>query len=101
MILAGDYDWSKIFEARVQGERHHCYETILGFVQKAPDDIRWEIDKNEFDELMATTKESAPGSDEISQSLYRCAGGLGSTLFFKVYQHILAGGPVPFTVCCQ
>ena len=36
--------------------RHHCHETILGYVQKAPDGIRWEIDKNEFGELMATKK---------------------------------------------
>ena len=28
--------WIKIFEARVEGERHHCHETILGYVQKAP-----------------------------------------------------------------
>ena len=46
-------------------------------VQKAPDDIRWEIDRNEFDELMAATKESAQGPDGIPYGLYRCAGGLG------------------------
>ena len=86
--------WSKIFEARVEGERHHCHETILGYVQKAPDDIQWVIDQNEFDELMATNKESAPGPDGIPYSLHRCAGGLGSTFLFKVYQHILAGGLV-------
>ena len=78
--------WSKIFEARVPGEQHHCYETILEYVQKTPDDIRWETDKNEFDELLAT-KESAPGPDGIPYSLYRCAGGLGSTLLVKVHQH--------------
>ena len=32
--------WCKIFEARVEGERHHVHETILRYVQKAPDDIR-------------------------------------------------------------
>ena len=45
-----------IFQARMEGERHNCHETILRYVQKAPDDIRWEIDRNEFDELMATKK---------------------------------------------
>ena len=49
-------DWCKIFEARVEGERHHCHETILGNVQKAPDDFWWENDKNDLDELMATKK---------------------------------------------
>ena len=29
----------KIFEARVEGERHHYHETILRYVQEAPDDI--------------------------------------------------------------
>ena len=48
--------WSKIFEARIEGERHHCHEIMLGYVQKAPDDIRWEIVRNEFDELMVTKK---------------------------------------------
>ena len=42
--------WSTIFQARSEGERHHHKETILRYVQKDPDDIRWEIDKNEFDE---------------------------------------------------
>ena len=41
---------SEIFEARAEGERHHCHETILGYVQKALDDIQWEIDRH--DEMM-------------------------------------------------
>ena len=45
-----------IFEARIEGERHHCHEAILRYVLKAPDDTRWEIDRNEFDELLATKK---------------------------------------------
>ena len=40
-------------------------------------------------------KESAPGPDGIPHSLHRCAGGLGSTFLFNVYQHVLAGGLVP------
>ena len=67
-----------IFQARAKGPRHHQYENVLRYVQKAPDDICWVTDKNEFDELMATKKESAPGSDGIPNSFYRCAGGLGS-----------------------
>ena len=55
-------DWGEMFEARVEGERHPAQETILGYVQNAPDDIGWEIDRNEFDELVATQSESAPWS---------------------------------------
>ena len=93
--------WGTIFEARIEGDRHYCHETILRYVQKAPDDMRWEIDRNEFDELMATKKESAPGPDEIQKCLYRCAGGLGFMFLFKVGQRVLAGGLVPLTVFYQ
>ena len=74
------------FEARIEGERHHCHETILRYVQKAPDDIRWEIDRNEFDELLATKKESAPGPDGIPFRVYRCAGGLGSQFLCNAFK---------------
>ena len=30
--------WGKIFEAHIVGEQHHCHETILQYVQTAPDD---------------------------------------------------------------
>ena len=73
--------WGKIFEARAEGERHHCHETILQYVQKAPDDTQ-----RETDEMMATKKESAPGPDGIPYSIYRCAGGLGSQFLFNAYK---------------
>ena len=40
--------WGRIFEARSEDERHHAYETILGFVHTAPKDIQWTIDKQEL-----------------------------------------------------
>ena len=55
--------WCSIFQARVEGERHQNLETILSYVQRAPDSICWEIDGNEFDERLAIKKESAPGPD--------------------------------------
>ena len=87
--------WSTIFQARNEGVRHHHCETVLRYVQKALDDIRWEIDRNESDELMAVRKESAPGPDEISYGFHRCAGGLSSQLLFNAYKHVLEGGPIP------
>ena len=57
--------WCKVFESRSEGERHHSHETLLEYVQKAPEDIQWVIDKREFDEIIATKKESAPGPDGI------------------------------------
>ena len=67
-----------MFQARVEGPRHHQHEDILRYVLKAPDDIRWTIDKTEFDDLFALKKDSAPGPDGIPHGAYRCAGGLGS-----------------------
>ena len=87
--------WCTIFRARIEGERHHLHEAILRYVQKAPDDIRWKIDRNEFDELVASKKESAPGPVGLPKNLYRCAGGLGSQFLHKAYKHVAEGGPVP------
>ena len=53
------------------------------------------MDRNEFDELMATKKESAPGLDGIPYSLCRCAGGLGSQFLFNACKHVLEGGTIP------
>ena len=50
MYLLGQH----FFEARTEDERHHAHETILEYVQKAPEDIQCEIDKREFDEMIAT-----------------------------------------------
>ena len=40
----------------MEGPRHHHHEDILRYVQQAPDDIRWTIDKTEFDDLLAKKK---------------------------------------------
>ena len=46
--------WGSIFQARVEGPRHHQYTDILRYVQKASDDIGWTIDRTELDELELT-----------------------------------------------
>ena len=62
--------WGSIFQVRVEGPRHHQHEHILRYVQRAPDDIRWTIDRAEFDELMALKKDSAPGPDGIPHGVH-------------------------------
>ena len=71
-------NWSTIFQVRNGSKDHHCYETVLRSVQKEPDYTRWEIDRNEFDGLMATKKLTHPSPDGIPCSLYKCAGSLRS-----------------------
>ena len=87
--------WGTSFQARVEGPRHHQHEDILRFVPKAPDDIRWTIDRTEFDELVAMKKDSALGPDGIPYGAYRCAEGLGSQFLFNAYKFLLEGGTVP------
>ena len=87
--------WCTIFQARIEGERHHCLETILSYVQTAPDSICWKLDRNEFDELSAIKKVTAPGPGGIPFGLYRCARGLGSRFLYNVYEHVLEGGVIP------
>ena len=62
--------WGTIFQARDEGQRHHQHD-ILRFLQHAPDDIRWTIDKTEFNDLLALKKDSAPGPDGIPHGVYR------------------------------
>ena len=90
--------WGTIFQARVEGPRHHQHD-ILRFVQKAPDDICGTIDTIEFDDLVALKKDSAPGPDGIPYGVYRCAGGLGSKFLVHVYQAVLEGSTIPD--CCR
>ena len=87
--------WGTIFQARVEGPRHHQFEDILRFVQKAPDDIRWTVDKTDFDELIARKKGSAPGPDGIPCGAYKCAQNVGSQFLFNAYRVLLEGGTVP------
>ena len=86
--------WGTIFQARDEGPRHHQHEVILRFVQHAPDDIRWTIDKTEFDDLLALKKDWAPSPDGTRYGVYRCAGGLGSK-FLYAYQAVLEGSSIP------
>ena len=79
-----------IFQARLEGPRHHQNENILRCVQKA-----LTTSVNEFDELIALKKESPPGPDQIPCGACRCAGCLGSQLPPNAYQCLLEGGYVP------
>ena len=81
-------------KSRTEGERHHAYETILEVVQDAPEDFQWTIDKEEFDEMIATKKESARGPDGIPFGIYRCTGGLVSRCLCNAQRIVVEGGCV-------
>ena len=50
--------FGRIFESRINDERHLAYETFLDFVHKAPEDIEWTIDEQEFYEMLATKRKN-------------------------------------------
>ena len=87
--------WGTIFQTRQDSPRHFQHEDILRFVQQAPDDINWALDRAEFDDLLASKKDSAPGPDGIPYGVYRCAGGLGSKFLFHSYQAVLEKMDIP------
>ena len=81
--------WGTSFQARQEGPRHYQHEEILRFVQQAPDGIKWTLDQAEFDDILASTKDSVPGPDGIPFGVFRYAGGLGSKFLFNAYQAVL------------
>ena len=68
---------------------------FLRCVQQAPDDIPWTLVQAEFDDLLASKEDSAPGPDGILYGVYRCAGGLGSKFLFHAYLAVLEGRNIP------
>ena len=88
-------NWGTILQARQEGPRHFQHEEILRSVQQAPDDISWTVDRAEFDDLLASKKDSTPGPDGIHYGVCRCAGGLGSKFLFDAYQAVLEGKNIP------
>ena len=88
-----DY-WGTIFRHVLKVRDITNMEILLRYVQKALDDIRWVIDQNEFDELMAKM-ECAPCLDGIPDNFYWCAGGVGSRILFCAFEHLLVGRVLP------
>ena len=70
----------------------------MRYVQKAPDDIRWRIDRNEFDELTATKSDSAPGPDGIPFTSYRVCGGIGFAVSLQRVQTYSGGRFYPCVI---
>ena len=91
--------WGKIFEARVEGEWHRCHETILGYVQKAPDDNtvgNWQKMNSMNSWPLRRNPLQAPMG--FHTAFTGVQEGWDPRFLFKFYQHILAGGLVPYSL---
>ena len=70
-------------------------EDMLRNVQSAAEGIVWDVSREEFEELLATKRESAPGPDRHPYSTRRNTGGTGKRFLFEAYQYLFRGGHPP------
>ena len=68
---------------------------MLAFVQLAPLDLNWNIGSIEFEALLTSKRESAPGPDGLPCSVCRSAGGIGAKFLFAAYLAILQRSALP------
>ena len=61
-------------------------QVILSFVQTLLRDKNCFIHFDEFEKLLASKRESAPGPDGLPNSVYRCAGCIGAKFVFAACQ---------------
>ena len=57
--------WGGIFSARNVDIPNGCAEAMLALVHHAPPDLRWNICLDEFEEILASKRESAPRPDGV------------------------------------
>ena len=63
-------------------------------VEGSPDDIRWMVTKEEFDDILAK-KRICSWPRRHPYSVYRCAGGIGTQFLFNAYRFVADAGAVP------
>ena len=94
-------NWRAISQAhRSVIPEDHC-ESMLRHVQPAVDDIAWEVQREEFEVLLVTKRESAADLDGLPYSAFRCVGGIGTRFLCEAYQHLYAHGEPFGGVCSQ
>ena len=81
--------WGGIFCARDTVVPNDGADAMVALVQPSPPDVRWSIEMGEFEELLASKRESAPGANCLPSSVYRSAGGIGAKVLFATYQACL------------
>ena len=84
-----------IFGARSTSIPNDRAQIILSFVQPSLRDLTWTVGLDEFEELLASKRESAPGPDGSPNSVYRSAGGIGAKFLFATYLATLQGKALP------
>ena len=76
-----DMALSKCFGERGDHIPKKRADTMLSFVEPAPLGSKWMIESSEFEEMLASKREAAPGPDGLPGSVCRSAGGIGANSF--------------------
>jgi hypothetical protein len=70
--------------------------TILSeHIQQAPNNIEWEVNKDEFSSLLKHMRDSAPGPDGVPYSALQAAGAIAVDVLYEAYLELLAGSAMP------
>ena len=83
--------WGCVFGVGDTGIPNDQAQMILSCVQPAHPDLNWSFQLDEFEELLASKRESAPGPDELPCSVHRSADGMGTKFLFAAFQAALRG----------
>ena len=68
---------------------------MLSFVRPALHDMKWAIGLDDFEELLASKRESAPRPHGLPYSVHRSARGIGARFLFAAYRAALQGSALP------
>ena len=77
--------WGSVFMARVADIPGGQGRDDVVFVLPARHDMNWAIGLNEFEQLLFSNRESAPGPDALPYNVYCAAGGIGAKFLFAAY----------------
>ena len=80
--------WAGIFQARDGDLQDRAFETTLDFVHRAPEDLQWTLNKEDFDAMLAA-KGSALATDGLLYSGHRSARSTGSQLLAAHEKHLV------------
>jgi hypothetical protein len=71
------------------------FDSFAAFVQEAPEDITWEIDFGDFQQILMQMGDSAPGPDGISYAALQAAPPSIHRFLYDCYLDVLRGVPLP------
>ena len=85
--------WSRVHaDPSLQPEN---FQRFASFVQKCPDDIPWDLTREEFDERVGRAKFSSPGPDGICYLAWARAGSTARSVLWELYERWRDTGTLP------